>query len=107
MNSPSAGRPPASKRLLNWGFFVFIMLLPPIFALLTSLGGMQAATEVFTLLGSPLAGLVCGIQLGQHVANPTLGRAMATLFFVGGMTILIFFLCFAGCGIGGYNLVVR
>lgn len=114
MNEPGEN-PPAdaaqsglSKKPMNWRRFVILLLSPSILALFTSLTGSMNFPVLFTMFGSVAVGVVCGIELGVHLAQRSRSIAVAVLLsflFFAVFTALSFTLCFAGCAIGGFRLV--
>lgn len=90
MNEPGEN-PPAdaaqsglSKKPMNWRRFVILLLSPSILALFTSLTGSMNFPVLFTMFGSVAVGVVCGIELGVHLAQRSRSIAVAVLlsFFV-------------------------
>lgn len=107
-SQPAVETSPVPLRRMNWRRFVILLLSPSVLALLTSLAGSKNFPVLFTMFGSVAVGVVCGIELGVHLAQRSrsvvVGVLLSFLFFAVFLA-LSFTLCFAGCAIGGFRLV--
>jgi hypothetical protein len=97
---PKDARPKRSQG--GWIVFVIVLFLPALLTLLTARS--QDLWPVSTFLVGGAAALYCGFWMAWRICRTTAGRVAAGIALSGGFYVVSFFLCCAGCAIGGAQL---
>jgi hypothetical protein len=87
---------------VGWFVFVIVLLLPALLTLLTARA--DSLWPVSTFLVGGVAALYCGFWLAWRIFRSTATRWILAMFFSGGFYVVSFFLCCAGCALGGAKL---
>jgi hypothetical protein len=86
----------------GWIVFFIVLILPALLTLLTAKS--KDLWPVSTFLISGVAALYCGFWMAWRICRTTAGRVMTGLALSGGFYVVSFFLCCAGCALGGAKL---
>ena len=94
--------PAAGKSRSGWIVFAIVLLSPALLTLLTAKS--DALWPVSTFLVGGAAALYCGFWMAWRICRTMAGKVMAGIALSGGFYVVSFFLCCAGCALGGAQL---
>lgn len=90
------------RRPVGWLIFLAVLLFPALLTLLTAKS--QALWPICTFVVGGLAALYCGFWLSWRICQTKSGRVIVGVLLSGGFYVVSFFLCCAGCALGGAKL---
>ncbi len=99
-NTPSPGQtapPTAPPCKTNWRVFWVVLLAPGLLSIFGAATNSDAFWTACMVLGSPLAGLVCGVLVARVKTWPAAQRVIYGGFIAIGLSFVSFLLCFVGC----------
>ncbi len=93
------------RRTGSWLLFVLALLLPAVLTLLTARS--QDLWPFFTFVLGGASAIYCGFWTASLVCRTSVGRVLVGLVFSAGFYVVSFFLCCAGCTLGGASLNIH